>query len=166
MQGMVIDDRSQSLLPVSNRPWPPPEYDPITYQMRLWSAWYSGDSQMLSWAYYNLGANSPAGRAFFATTGEAGLPTPRPGQYRGGLLGSITRLPGLTNVLGPARFKPLRVRSARSTTFRSLVTSARRQRTCCSASCPRSSAGTGRTRLRSRRCSTTAPTSVSSRQPS
>lgn len=38
---------------------------------------------------FNLGANSAAGRAFFATTGEKGMPTPRPGQYRGGLLGSI-----------------------------------------------------------------------------
>ena len=28
-------------------------------------------------------------RAFFATTGEKGMPVPRPGQYRGGLLGSI-----------------------------------------------------------------------------
>jgi A118 family predicted phage portal protein len=88
---MAVDDRQMSLLPVTNRPWPPPEYDPITYQMRLWSAWFSGDDQMLSWAYYNLGANSPAGRAYFSTTGEPGLPTPRPGQYRGGLLGSITR---------------------------------------------------------------------------
>lgn len=38
---------------------------------------------------FNLGSNSPYGRAFFATTGEKGMPTPRPGQYRGGLLGSI-----------------------------------------------------------------------------
>ena len=38
---------------------------------------------------FNLGANSAYGRAFFATTGEKGMPTPRPGQFRGGLLGSI-----------------------------------------------------------------------------
>jgi hypothetical protein len=42
-------------------------------------------------AYYNLGANSPAGRAYFATTGEPGMPQPRPGQFRGGLIGSISR---------------------------------------------------------------------------
>ena len=35
------------------------------------------------------GANSPDARAFFATTGEKGMPVPRPGQYRGGLLGWI-----------------------------------------------------------------------------
>src|SRR6185437_7415215 len=80
-----------SQLPVVNQPWPPPQYDPINYQFRLWDAWYSGDIQKLSWAYYNLGANSPAGRAFFATTGEPGMPTPRPGQFRGGLIGSISR---------------------------------------------------------------------------
>jgi Phage portal protein, SPP1 Gp6-like len=43
----------------------------------------------LQWTFYNLGANSPVGRAYFATTGEPGLPMPRPGQFRGGLLGSI-----------------------------------------------------------------------------
>ena len=86
-----VDTRSQSRIPVSGQPWPPPDYDPIAYQFRLWSAWFSGDTQMLSWVYYNLGANSPVGRAYFATTGERGLPLPRPGQYRGGLLGSIQR---------------------------------------------------------------------------
>jgi Phage portal protein, SPP1 Gp6-like len=59
--------------------------------MRIWDAWFSGDPQRLSWVHYNLGANSPVGRSYFATTGEPGLPVPRPGQFRGGLLGSITR---------------------------------------------------------------------------
>jgi hypothetical protein len=58
---------------------------------RIWDAWFSGDPQRLSWVHYNLGANSPVGRSYFATTGEPGLPVPRPGQFRGGLLGSITR---------------------------------------------------------------------------
>ena len=83
-------------IPVSGQPWPPPDFDPIAYQFRLWSAWLSGDPQMLSWVYYNLGANSPVGRSYFSTTGERGLPTPKPGQYRGGLLGSIQRLPSGT----------------------------------------------------------------------
>lgn len=84
-----IDDRQQSRLPSGSQPWPPPEYDPVTYMTRIWDAWHTGDRQKLAWCYYNLGANSPYGRAFFATTGEKGMPTPRPGQYRGGLLGSI-----------------------------------------------------------------------------
>ncbi|MGW3196331.1 phage portal protein [Streptomyces sp. NPDC001118] len=89
MSTPVVDDRMRMLIPTTNRPWPPPEYNPITFQWRLWNAWWSGDKDQLSWAYYNLGANSPVGRSFFATTGEPGLPIPRPGQFRGGLLGSI-----------------------------------------------------------------------------
>lgn len=84
-----IDDRQMSRLPTGSQPWPPPEYDPVSYMHRIWDAWWTGDRQKLAWVYYNLGANSPYGRAFFATTGEGGMPTPRPGQYRGGLLGSI-----------------------------------------------------------------------------
>lgn len=83
-----IDDRQMSMLPVVNQPWPPPEYEPVAYMMRLWDAWWTGDKQRLAWVYYNLGANSPVGRSYFSTTGEAGLPAPRPGQFRGGLLGS------------------------------------------------------------------------------
>jgi hypothetical protein len=83
-----IDDRQMSRLPVGGK-WPPPEFEPVSYMHRIWNAWWVGDRQMLAWTYYNLGANSPYGRAFFATTGEKGMPMPRPGQYRGGLLGSI-----------------------------------------------------------------------------
>src|SRR5580700_2737507 len=90
------DDRAMSALPTAGNPWPPPEYEPVSYQFRLWSAWLSGDPNALSWCYYNLGQNSPVGRAYFATTGERGLPVPKPGQYRGGLLGSINRLPELS----------------------------------------------------------------------
>lgn len=85
----AIDDRQMSQLPVVNQPWPPPEYDPVSYMHRVWDAWWTGDRQRLAWVYYNLGANSPVGRSYFSTTGEAGLPGPRPGQFRGGLLGSI-----------------------------------------------------------------------------
>jgi len=84
------DDRLRMLMPTTNRPWPPPEMNPVTYQWRQWSAWWTGEPDLLQWTYYNLGANSPVGRAFFATTGEPGLPIPKPGQFRGGLLGSIS----------------------------------------------------------------------------
>lgn len=83
-----VDDRQMSQLPAGGA-WPPPEFEPISYMHRIWNAWWVGDRQMLAWTYYNLGANSAYGRAFFATTGEKGMPMPRPGQYRGGLLGSI-----------------------------------------------------------------------------
>jgi hypothetical protein len=78
------------LIPTGDCAWPPPQYNPITLQMRTWDAWWSGDPDKLQWVYYNLGDNSPVGRSFFATTGEKNLPMPRPGQFRGGLLGSIT----------------------------------------------------------------------------
>jgi hypothetical protein len=87
----VADDRMRMLMPTTSRPWPPPEFNPVTYTWRQWDAWWTGDPDKLQWTYYNLGANSPVGRAFFATTGEPGLPIPRPGQFRGGLLGSVSR---------------------------------------------------------------------------
>lgn len=87
--GGPVDNRMMSRLPVVNQPWPPPEYEPVSYMHRIWDAWWTGDRQQLAWVYYNLGANSPVGRSFFSSTGERGMPTPRPGQFRGGLLGSI-----------------------------------------------------------------------------
>jgi len=89
LSNQPVDDRMQSSLPTNDGPWPPPLFDPVGYEHRIWNAWWVGDRQMLAYVYYNLGANSPYGRAFFATTGEKGQPTPRPGQYRGGLLGSV-----------------------------------------------------------------------------
>jgi hypothetical protein len=59
--------------------------------MRVWDAFYVGDPDRLSWVMYNLGQSSPVGRSFFSTTGEPGIPGSRPGQNRGGLLGSVTR---------------------------------------------------------------------------
>jgi A118 family predicted phage portal protein len=89
-----------------DQPWPPSAYDPIGHKIKLWSAWFSGDPDQLSWAYYNLGANSPMGRSFFRTTGEAAMPMPRSGQYRGGLLGNITRtFWGQSNSPGEKRTK-------------------------------------------------------------
>lgn len=78
-------------LPTADQPWPPPNLDPVMHKLRLWSAWFSGDPDQLSFAYYALGANSQTGRSFFRTTGEAGMPANRPGQYRGSLIGSIQR---------------------------------------------------------------------------
>lgn len=71
--------------------WPPAIWDPVAHDQRLWSAWFSGKANELAWAYLNLGANSQTGRAFFRTTGERNVRIPRPGQYRGGLLGSVDR---------------------------------------------------------------------------
>lgn len=90
MSTPIADDRMRMLMPTTNRPWPPPEFNPISQQHRIWDAWWSADPAKLQWVHYNLAGNSPVGRSFFATTGEAGLPMPRPGQFRGGLLGSIS----------------------------------------------------------------------------
>lgn len=87
----MADNRAESRIPQANSPWPPLDNEAISYQYRIWSAWLSGDIDQLAWVYYNLFQNSPVARAYFATTGERGLPVPKPGQYRGGLLGSINR---------------------------------------------------------------------------
>lgn len=92
LQGMpVTDARAQNALPTTTQPWPPVRFNPVNYDQRIWSAWWSGSPDELMRAYYSIGANSPLGRQYFATTGEAGVTMPRPGQYRGGLLGSIRR---------------------------------------------------------------------------
>jgi len=45
-----IDDRQMSMLPVGgDQPWPPPEYDPVSYMMRIHDAWWVGDRQKLAW---------------------------------------------------------------------------------------------------------------------
>ena len=33
-----IDDRQMSMLPSQNQPWPPPQYDPVSYMHRIWDA--------------------------------------------------------------------------------------------------------------------------------
>jgi hypothetical protein len=124
---LPVDDRQQSMLPTSTGPWPPPLYDPVAYEHKQWNAWWVGDRQMLAYVYYNLGENSPYGRAFFATTGEKGMPTPRPGQYRGGLLGSVEWSFWLREASPPRQG-----RSAPGCMSRSLLTSPRPPRACCS----------------------------------
>lgn len=91
LQQFVNDNRLAMELPTVNQPWPPVRFNPIAYDQRIWQAWWSGNPDELMRAYYSLGANSPLGRSFFATTGERGTTTPRPGQFRGGLIGSIRR---------------------------------------------------------------------------
>lgn len=76
---------------MADQSWPPYMWDPIAHDQRLWSAWYSGKPSELAWSYMNLGANSQTGRAFFRNTGERSTNIPKPGQYRGGLLGSVDR---------------------------------------------------------------------------
>ena len=85
------DNRGALALPSSNQPWPPTHFDPVGFSMRLWSAWWSGDPDALMRAYYSLGANSPVGRSYFATTGESGSRSSRAAQQRTGLIGSIRR---------------------------------------------------------------------------
>lgn len=93
MTGMQYSDsRLNSELPTEdNQPWPPTHFNPIQFDFRVWDAWWSGDPDKLMRAYYSIGANSSIGRQYFATTGEAGISAVRPGQYRGGLIGSIRR---------------------------------------------------------------------------
>ncbi len=74
-----------------NQPWPPTRFNPIQFDYRVWDAWWGGDPDKLMRAYYSIGANSSIGRQYFASSGEAGISAVRPGQYRGGLIGSIRR---------------------------------------------------------------------------
>jgi hypothetical protein len=88
----VNDDRLNMELPtLPDQPWPPTRFNPIAFDHRVWRAWWTGSPDMLMRAYYSIGANSSIGRQYFATTGEAGISAVRPGQYRGGLIGSIRR---------------------------------------------------------------------------
>lgn len=62
-----------STLQLPNDPklaWPPPVWSPIARAQNLWSAWYSGDPDQLSYAYQGLGGNTLTGSTFFGTTGE------------------------------------------------------------------------------------------------
>ena len=34
------DNRAQNSLPTANQPWPPIHYNPVKYDMRIWSAWW------------------------------------------------------------------------------------------------------------------------------
>jgi hypothetical protein len=86
------DARLDNEMPTDpDQPWPPTHFNPIMHDFRVWDAWWTGDVDKLMRAYYSLGANSSVGRQYFATTGEAGISAVRPGQYRGGLIGSVRR---------------------------------------------------------------------------
>ena len=44
-----IDDRQMSQLPSASTPWPPPQFDPVSYMFRIWDSWWCGDRQKLAW---------------------------------------------------------------------------------------------------------------------
>ncbi|MFF6940457.1 capsid protein [Streptomyces lavendulae] len=68
-------------LPETGAPWPP--IDPaIRSDMADWSAWYSASPDRLSYRYLNRHRDG----------GRYGQPTNRPSQYRGGLVGAVSRL--------------------------------------------------------------------------
>ena len=50
--------------------WPPAVWSPIARSQNLWSAWYSGSADQLSYAYQGLGGNTLTASAFFGTSGE------------------------------------------------------------------------------------------------
>lgn len=66
-------------LPDRSIPWPPAETDRPRALYDAWGAWYSGDPDQLS-AYYGGGGGS-----------HRLSPTPRPSQYRGGVVGTVAR---------------------------------------------------------------------------
>jgi hypothetical protein len=70
--------------------WPPHGWDPVARAQRLWSAWFSGSPDQLSWAYQGLGGNSATGRAYFRTSGEPGAQQ-RFGQSASTVYGSVDR---------------------------------------------------------------------------
>jgi len=53
-----------------NTPWPPVIWAPVARAQSLWSAWFSGSADELSFAYQGLGGNSRNATAFFSTSGE------------------------------------------------------------------------------------------------
>lgn len=53
-----------------NLMWPPAVWSPIGRAQMLWSAWFSGSADQLSYAYQGLGGNTLTGSTFFGTSGE------------------------------------------------------------------------------------------------
>ncbi len=66
-------------LPDSSVPWPPKDTERPRALYDAWGAWYSGDPDQLSAYYGGGGAHSRLS------------PTPRPSQYRGGVIGTVAR---------------------------------------------------------------------------
>lgn len=88
----VEDNRLMDQLPVGGKqPWPPERFNPVGHDMRIWSAWWSGNPDELVRAYSrDNGGNSPIARSWSSTTGEAGLPSGL-GRNRAGLFGTVRR---------------------------------------------------------------------------
>jgi hypothetical protein len=66
-------------LPTADTPWPPPELHDAFDRIAVWSAWYSGDPKELAKAYERY------------THGSI-RPSDRPSQYRGGIVGAVSRM--------------------------------------------------------------------------
>jgi hypothetical protein len=41
------DNRARMALPTSSGPWPPTHFNPVNWDMRIWSAWHSGNPDQL-----------------------------------------------------------------------------------------------------------------------
>lgn len=63
-------------LPDSSVEWPPRPLQPVFGQLAVWSAWYSGNPDELSNVYESTGNK----------------PNNRPSQYRGGIVGALSRM--------------------------------------------------------------------------
>lgn len=62
---------SQPTLPTDpSIAWPPAVWSPIARSQMLWSAWFSGSADQLSYAYQGLGGNTLTGSTFFGSSGE------------------------------------------------------------------------------------------------
>jgi len=86
----AVDAFNGQLPSGGDMPWPPLRFSPVARDHMIWSAWLSGSPDELAAVYgYENGGNSPAARAWSATTGEAG--SYGAGRHRTGLLGVIRR---------------------------------------------------------------------------
>lgn len=63
-------------LPADNAEWPPRPLQPVFGQLGVWSAWYGGNPDELSAIY----------------GGQRDYPRNRPSQYRGGIVGALSRM--------------------------------------------------------------------------
>jgi hypothetical protein len=50
--------------------WPPVVWAPVARSHTLWSAWFSGEPEELTFAYQGMGGNNRSATAFFSNSGE------------------------------------------------------------------------------------------------
>lgn len=65
-------------LPETSIPWPPPHLARARDLWDEWGAWYRGDREELA--------------TYYRARHGAGMPAPRPSQYRGGIVGAVARM--------------------------------------------------------------------------